>query len=50
MLLNVFKKENMKAMIPSSFSTCDSLEYVDFTDNQIEGGVPWSLSNCTHLN
>ena len=43
------QSNNFKGIIPSTFSTCDSLEYVDFTDNQLEGAIPRSLSKCRNL-
>ncbi|XP_057529429.1 receptor-like protein 33 [Amaranthus tricolor] len=43
------QSNNFKGTIPSAFSTCDSLEYVDFTDNQLEGAIPRSLSKCRNL-
>ncbi|XP_057528958.1 receptor-like protein Cf-9 homolog, partial [Amaranthus tricolor] len=43
------QSNNFKGIIPSAFSTCDLLEYVDFTDNQLEGSIPRSLSKCQNL-
>ena len=43
------QSNNFKGIIPSAFSTCDLLEYVDFTDNQLEGAIPRSLSKCRNL-
>ncbi|XP_057529017.1 receptor-like protein 33 [Amaranthus tricolor] len=43
------QSNNFKGTIPSTFSTCDLLQYVDFTDNQLEGAIPRSLSKCRNL-
>ncbi|XP_057536135.1 receptor-like protein 12 isoform X2 [Amaranthus tricolor] len=43
------QSNNFKGIIPSTFSTCDLLEYVDFTENQLEGAIPRSLSKCRNL-
>ncbi|XP_057529426.1 receptor-like protein 36 [Amaranthus tricolor] len=43
------QSNNYKGIIPSTFSTCDFLEYVDFTDNQLERAISRSLSKCRNL-